>query len=111
VTPSGAFLGPFAIVSGSVVTGVDFLNEQKPVGITTAKTVVPALAHEGDELMYTIDVENSGEVGVWLNEVTDPMFVAGANLLTAPVWLNRQSLSDLGLMIVLLLDAPGCRRG
>ncbi|MCE5190539.1 MAG: DUF11 domain-containing protein [Actinomycetia bacterium] len=107
IAPSGPFLGPFAIVSGAIVTGVDFLNQEKPIGITTTKSVDPTLAHVGDMLTYTIDVENTGEVSVLLTSVTDPMFMGGANLLTASVaLLPGQSLSDLGMAIVLQIPAP-----
>ncbi len=107
VTPSGAFLGPFEVVSGSVVTGVDFLNQAKPTGILVTKSVEPTVAHVGDTLTYTIDVQNTGGVSLLLTTVSDPLFNGGANLLTVPVsLLPGQSLSDLGMAIVLHIAAP-----
>lgn len=108
VVPVGDFLGPFTVVSGSVFNeGTDFTNAPRPTGIVVTKTADPTLVHVGDEITYTIDVENVGQVDVNLTSVTDAKFNGGANLLAAPVILvPGQSLSDLGLQIVLYMDAP-----
>ncbi|MCL4078368.1 hypothetical protein MX659_01940 [Coriobacteriia bacterium Es71-Z0120] len=107
IWPEGPALGPFQIGSGTAIEGADFVNQQRPGAIEVDKSVSPEAAHPGDTLAYTIDVRNTGQIAVLLTTVTDPAFYGGANLLPAPVSLAPgQALSDLGMQIVLSMEAP-----
>lgn len=76
---TAAPVGTFTVSNGSLVTGKDFGNLFIQSSISIDKSG-PALAHVGDEIMYTIVVTNTGNFALTNVTITDPLLGLNSNI-------------------------------